>query len=149
MRLLRSWFRLTALCWFAWQMTPIAHAAQGYVGADTCRSCHDEQYDSFSQSAHRKLLEEKNTGKQGCEACHGPGAGHVNGNGDPEKIFRFQGATAGVVRSRCGACHADLPAPVHKQHSLSCLSCHAAHNYAEKKFLLVKRTPELCQKCHH
>ena len=126
-----------------------AHPAEAhYVGSDTCRSCHDEQYESFSASAHAKLLDNKEPAQQGCEACHGAGAEHVNGNGDAEKIFRFQNATKEVVRSRCGACHSDLSANVHKQHSISCLSCHSAHRYAEKKFLLLKATPALCQTCH-
>jgi predicted CXXCH cytochrome family protein len=119
-----------------------------YVGSDTCRSCHDEQYDSFAATAHQGLLESKDPGKEGCEACHGPGADHVNRNGDPSRIFRFQGASAENVRLRCQACHAELKTEVHNQHPISCTSCHSSHHSTEKKSLLVKATPELCQKCH-
>lgn len=149
MRLVRGWFGLAALCWLAWQLTPFAQAAEHYVGADTCRSCHDEPYDSFAASPHQALFESKEPSKQGCEACHGPGAEHVNSNGDPSKIFRFQEAPAETVRAHCGACHSTTTDTLHKQHSLSCLKCHSAHQYAEKKTLLIKTTPELCQTCHH
>ena len=119
-----------------------------YAGSDTCRSCHDEQYDSFAATPHEALLAGKDPAKAGCEACHGPGTDHVNSNGDPSKIFRFAGASAESVRARCQACHADLKTEVHNQHSIACLSCHSSHHSAEKKFLLVRAQPGLCQKCH-
>jgi len=139
-----------ALLWVAFGAFACAFAADShYVGSETCRSCHDENYDSFAASAHQKLLDHKDPEKQGCEACHGAGADHVNSNGDESKIFRFQGAAANVVRTRCGTCHDDLSPKVHKPHSISCLACHSMHHYGEKKFLLVKTTPALCERCHH
>jgi predicted CXXCH cytochrome family protein len=151
MSLIRSWFPFAAMCFLAFlYAAPTVSAApgDGYVGSDTCRSCHDEPYDSFAASPHAKLLDSHEASRQGCEACHGPGAEHVNSNGEPSKIFRFQSATAEAVRTRCSACHAELPGNLHKQHSISCLKCHSSHHYADNKTLLSKAVPALCQACH-
>ena len=110
----------------------------GYVGSETCKSCHDEAYTSLSESAHKKLFTESKPEKQGCEACHGPGQAHVDGNGDASKIFRFTDARAPQVRARCGACHESLSVDSHTNSSASCLSCHSPHHYQQKKFLLLK-----------
>ncbi|MGE5726156.1 MAG: cytochrome c3 family protein [Acidobacteriota bacterium] len=37
---------------------------------------------------------------------------------------------------------------MHTHRSTTCLSCHAAHHYREKKFLLVEAPPQLCTNCH-
>ena len=79
--------------------SPAMHAAAGsstdsskYVGAETCKTCHEEIYtllgeitplEDHPQQGGRPL-------KQGCEACHGPGAEHVAGGGDKTKIFVFE-----------------------------------------------------------
>jgi len=127
---------------------PAPTVSRSYVGSDTCIACHDDQSTTLEKTAHQKLLVEKDPAKNGCEACHGPGSEHVNGNGDAEKIFRFQGATPGDVNSHCGACHAALQEE-HGHKQVSCLSCHSVHHASEAKAILVKSTPELCNDCHH
>jgi predicted CXXCH cytochrome family protein len=37
---------------------------------------------------------------------------------------------------------------VHTRARVTCLSCHSAHHYREKKFLLIASADELCRKCH-
>jgi hypothetical protein len=59
-----------------------------YVGPEVCQGCHDEQYKSFSTSAHALATKNEEEDGQGCEGCHGPGAAHVEDGGDPEKIRR-------------------------------------------------------------
>ena len=92
----------------------------------------------MADSAHKKLFTESQQEKQGCEACHGPGQAHVDGNGDASKIFRFTDARANTVRARCGSCHEDLSAETHGHSSVQCLSCHSVHHFTQKKFLLIK-----------
>jgi predicted CXXCH cytochrome family protein len=118
-----------------------------YAGSDACVACHEEAADSIAASAHRKLAEESAPARRGCEACHGPGGKHVNSGGDKSLLFSFQEAAAEDIRARCGACHESDAAAAHT-HRTTCLSCHAAHHYREKKFLLVKATPQLCTECH-
>ena len=118
---------------------PAQEKPAGYVGAETCKSCHDETFPSVLESAHQKLFAETRPEKQGCEACHGPGRAHVDGNGDPDKIFRFTDARPAAVRSHCATCHQDLSGDQHARPQTSCLSCHSVHHYQQKEFLL--RTP--------
>ena len=49
-----------------------------YVGSETCKACHEDQFKSFSTTKHAKLanLESWKNKVQGCESCHGPGKAH-------------------------------------------------------------------------
>jgi predicted CXXCH cytochrome family protein len=118
-----------------------------YLGSDACIACHDDANNTLDKTAHRKLFAEKDAAKNGCEACHGPGSEHVNGNGDTAKIVRFAGASAREVTSRCGACHVDFEEG-HGHKSVNCLSCHSVHHAPQTKAILLKPTPDLCASCH-
>ena len=67
--------------------------ASKYVGAETCKTCHEEIYNEWEKTPHWKTTLDKQGGPshQGCEGCHGPGADHVAGGGDKTKIFVFEG----------------------------------------------------------
>lgn len=126
---------------------PSSVSSGSYVGADVCIACHDDADKSIATTAHRRLSDEKEPARNGCEACHGPGSEHVDSNGSPEKIFAFQGRKASDIRTRCTVCHASLGAN-HGHSKLSCLSCHSAHHASEAKAILVKPAPDLCTDCH-
>lgn len=127
--------------------SPGAEASR-YAGPETCHACHDDAYQSFAASAHEKLLANLESAQQGCEACHGPGADHVNGNGDASKIFRFSEAKPAAIRSHCVACHTQIREDPHSRHDVTCLSCHSAHHYTQPKFILIKSEDSLCRGCH-
>lgn len=127
---------------------PPARRGSSYVGSDTCQPCHDDIYKTIEESAHRNLLESRDPAQHGCESCHGPGSAHVNGNGDASKIFRFSEARAEVVRARCGECHQALMGEDAGHPKRSCLDCHSAHHYQQKKFILIMGKEQLCQRCH-
>ena len=113
-------------------------ADSDYIGSDACQSCHDDSYNTFKDSPHAVLLENKKPSQQGCEACHGPGAAHANSNGDTSRIFNFAQAKPVEVRSRCGSCHAAETEQAHLRQAVSCLVCHSPHHYTQKQFLLIK-----------
>ena len=149
----------------AWSSTALAQDkkdanAQGknssYVGADTCKTCHDEIYKNWEKTPHwRTTLDTKGgPSHQGCEGCHGPGAAHVEGGGDVTKIFTFKGASAKEINDRCLTCHAGGQQHMnalnseHEKNGVSCISCHSPHHAETKEFLLAKSQPELCYTCH-
>ena len=70
------------------QGLPLAAVQDDYVGSETCRGCHEAQFDKVAKTKHGKLGDMASwKGKVvGCESCHGPGKAHVEGGGDKTKI---------------------------------------------------------------
>jgi len=126
-----------------------------YVGAVTCKSCHEEIYANWARTAHYKTQLKKEAGARGCEACHGAGAEHVNGGGDKTKIFSFKTVSARNVNDRCLECHNSDDArhnfrrSDHSKANVSCTDCHSVHHSSGRgEMLLVKAQPQLCYSCH-
>jgi len=129
-----------------------------YVGAETCKTCHEDIYNSWEKTPHWKTTLDTKGGpaRQGCEACHGPGAAHVAGGGDVTKIFTFKKASTKEVNERCMTCHAggtqhmDAINSEHTKSDVSCIACHSPHHAApgQGEFMLTKAQPELCYSCH-
>ncbi|MGB9007928.1 MAG: hypothetical protein WCC18_04875, partial [Candidatus Acidiferrales bacterium] len=66
-----------------------------FAGAESCKSCHEEVYDSWEKSAHwQQTYKEGGIAKHGCEDCHGPAASHVSDPTDTSKLFLFEKASA-------------------------------------------------------
>ena len=53
-------------------------AADGYVGDDTCLTCHDAQKSVWTTAHGRKADARTPAAQHGCETCHGPGQAHVD-----------------------------------------------------------------------
>src|ERR1700730_10482128 len=83
--------------------------ASKYVGAETCKTCHEDTYNAWEKTPHWKTTLNKEPSHQGCEGCHGPGADHVAGGGDKTKIYTFTGAKPEAITKRCLACHESSP----------------------------------------
>ena len=127
-------------------------AASGYVGSDTCKTCHEDIYTKgFERTPHYNLIKE---GKHGCEDCHGPGQAHVEGGGDPSKIFAFKGVAPAQISSRCLSCHqlsqehGNWTRSVHAANGVTCINCHSPHAAKVERALLIQSTPQLCYGCH-
>jgi DmsE family decaheme c-type cytochrome len=132
-----------------------ANQAQ-YVGAETCKTCHEDVYDGWEKTPHWKTTLDTKGGPshQGCEGCHGPGSEHIANPVDKSKIFIFPNASTKEINDRCLTCHAggtqhmNAINSVHSKNDVSCISCHSPHHAKEAEFLLIKSQPELCYSCH-
>jgi DmsE family decaheme c-type cytochrome len=136
---------------------PVATSASpsDYVGAETCKTCHEDIYNGWEKSPHwKQTYKEGGIAKHGCEDCHGPGSAHVAGGGDKTKIFIFQDHSTKEINERCLICHAggaqhmNAINSVHSKNDVSCIACHSPHHGKDSDFLLVKSQPELCYSCH-
>ena len=123
-----------------------------YVGADTCKTCHEDLYKTgFVHTPHIGLIR---TGKRGCEDCHGPGSAHVEGGGDVTKIIRFSQLSVAEVSERCLSCHqtsaetSNFGRSAHMAKGIGCLTCHSPHHAKEGPSLLVNTQLTLCYGCH-
>ncbi len=127
-----------------------------YVGADTCKVCHDDIFSGLQKTRHwNNVLKTKDGAEaHSCETCHGPGAEHVNSGGDKSKIFSFKEATPKDITKRClechssGADHMNFSRSAHSENDLTCLSCHSSHKGMVNQSLLIQTQPALCYICH-
>lgn len=114
--------------------SPPAAAGAAYVGAEACRSCHADIYDSWQKTKHARTIDRLSSSEQKtecirchitgspqaspvlknvqCEACHGSGAAHA--------ADQF---TAGTI--------------VKKPESPVCESCHNASSPRFRGFVYV------------
>ena len=103
----------------------------GYVGSDTCATCHADIATKFSTNLHSKLALMHGGSGATCESCHGPGQAHVESGGDATKLFQFTKATPQQIDKTCLGCHAsahpDFMRSPHAKAGLSCSSCHSVH----------------------
>ena len=95
------------------QSAPISPAelamfkSEDYVGSETCKDCHEDQFKAFSHTTHSRLSASSSwKGKvTGCESCHGPGKAHIE-EGDPKKIISFKTKSSKEISETCLGCHA-------------------------------------------
>jgi len=134
---------------------PIPLAAD-YVGEATCLTCHEAQAKGYHQSAHGRAWSKGSPlANQGCESCHGPGKGHVDGSGDASKIKALKsGTNARQINAQCLTCHAEAARALwdgsaHDVRHLSCVTCHSIHGpKSERSQLNAAREVDTCQPCH-
>jgi DmsE family decaheme c-type cytochrome len=124
----------------------------GFIGAETCTMCHEEQYDSYSKSVHFKESIKGPQSQDACESCHGAGAMHVEeGGGRGVAICAFDQVTDPKAKAaRCLVCHERTPGMdlwefgAHARNDVSCDDCHVLHAGGRQK----PNAPEVCFGCH-
>jgi len=129
------------------------HGAHGTVSlgearteiAITCRKCHSDIYDEYSQSAHhRALVEEGNTDVPTCVDCHG-----VHSIEDPRTAeFRLKSPNL------CGSCHADKELMGQYDISTDVFETYVADFHGSTVKIFEKQSPDaptnkaVCYDCH-
>jgi predicted CXXCH cytochrome family protein len=105
----------------------------GYVGEETCLTCHSDSTRGYHDSAHGRAANPRAPlAQQGCESCHGPGGQHVE---DPltHPVLRFKAVEPEIASEACLTCHrggehALWEGSAHEARSLSCSTCHSIHS---------------------
>ena len=141
--------------------TPAREAAPvpqstGYVGDETCTTCHEAEGKGLHQTLHGKSQNSRTPSAQNgrtCETCHGPGQAHVD-TGDKTKIRRFTAMAPREVSETCLSCHnrnnhTQFQGSQHDSRNLTCVTCHSVHSpKSEVAQLKTKTEIETCATCH-
>jgi len=129
--------------------------ATGYVGEETCLTCHEDQKKGYHGSPHGRAANPRSPmAAKGCESCHGPGQAHVDGDGDKTKIKNPKTLTPREASDTCLSCHnrsahTDWAGGKHDSRNMSCLTCHSVHApKSEKAQLKTAGVQETCVQCH-
>ena len=135
---------------------PAAPQATGFVGEDTCVTCHEPEGKGLHTTLHGKAQNARTPAAragQSCETCHGPGQAHVD-TGDKTKIKRFDAMSAKDVNATCLTCHskgshAQWNGGMHDARNLSCATCHSVHSpKSERAQLKTVTAVQTCATCH-
>jgi DmsE family decaheme c-type cytochrome len=129
-------------------------SADGYVGDDTCITCHENQ--TLKGTAHGREHDARTpAAKHGCETCHGPGQAHVDADDNKGHIRIFtKKAVARDTNAVCLTCHergthALWEGSQHDARNVSCATCHSVHAPKSVTGQLTAATQEaLCITCH-
>jgi DmsE family decaheme c-type cytochrome len=141
---------------------PGAEMPPGYVGAETCKGCHEEQYRKFAGTKMGRLFlhQPRNTTEGlACENCHGPGKAHVDAGGGKGKggLITFAKNDPTPVEKRnqvCLTCHTKgnrvfWTGSVHDSRNVACTSCHVVmESHSPANQLAQPTVIETCGMCH-
>ena len=139
--------------WLAAAATPTPPPA-GYVGADTCTTCHEEAATALAGTIHGRTGVADWEGGHSCETCHGPGAAHAE-SGEPTKIRSLKKLSSADQSAACLTCHergehSHWKGSPHDGRGLSCLTCHTIHQAGKPHPALLAKATEFdtCGSCH-
>lgn len=144
--------------------TPAARSGGGYVGAETCKGCHEEAFNRFSHTKMGRLFlkQPRNSVERlACETCHGPGKDHVDqgggGPGKDPKLITFAKNDRTPLDQRnqvCLTCHTKgarvfWRGSPHEARDVACTNCHTVMVDHSPKAQLAKASEiETCGTCH-
>jgi DmsE family decaheme c-type cytochrome len=141
----------------AGRQPPAPALASGFVGDDTCTTCHEPEGKSLGLTLHGKAHNARTPAAQtgqSCETCHGPGQAHVDGSGDKTKIKVFTAMSPKDVNATCLTCHSkgshgQWNGGMHDARNLSCITCHSVHSSKSEHAQLKTATAvQTCETCH-
>ena len=130
-------------------------AGAGYIGNDTCLTCHETQVKGYADTMHGRPDHPRSpAAAQGCESCHGPGSLHADDPEAPGLIKAFLKEPVQEANETCLSCHtrgthALWEGSAHEMRNLACVSCHSVHEFkSERAQLKTVREMDTCATCH-
>jgi DmsE family decaheme c-type cytochrome len=135
---------------------------EGYVGAETCKGCHEEAFRRFETTRMGRLFlkQPRNMMESlACETCHGPGQKHVEAGGGKGVggMISFARNDKTPVEQRnamCTTCHSKGPhllwkGSAHDSRDVGCTGCHTVMHDVSPRHQLTRVTEiETCGTCH-
>jgi DmsE family decaheme c-type cytochrome len=129
----------------------------GYVGSETCKTCHEEIYNNLQKTPHFAIETGARKGweKKSCESCHGPGAKHAE-SASADDIRNPAKLTPLETDRTCLTCHLNQHtsggriASGHAKDQVGCTTCHFVHGAAGAKLVEHKKSEinARCSTCH-
>jgi DmsE family decaheme c-type cytochrome len=143
---------------------PAAAAAlpEGYAGAETCKTCHEDQFVKFEKTRMGRLfLKHPRTQQErlACETCHGPGKAHAEagggkGVGGMVTFAKNDKTPVDKRNATCLSCHTKgarlyWQGSAHESRDVACTNCHKVMEETSAKSQLAKVNEiETCGQCH-
>jgi DmsE family decaheme c-type cytochrome len=133
---------------------------EAYVGADTCKLCHEDVDKKFGQTKMGRLFVNQPRNEKerlNCEGCHGPGKTHVEQGGATPMPVSFTKKDKNPVEVRnavCLQCHERTArlfwqGSPHESRDVACTNCHNVMTQISARAQLRKPTEiETCGQCH-
>jgi len=140
--------------------SPAGAQQSGYVGQQTCVTCHAQENANWAHTAHAKVFDlnpRNQLEMQGCEACHGPGSVHVANPAEQTGILRFSRRSQLPIAEQNGVClnchrggqRIFWASSTHESHDLACSDCHnPMANFSLKGLQARTSVNETCFQCH-
>lgn len=137
-----------------------AQEPDGYLGEARCATCHGTEQENWAHTVHARVFRSNSRSElaaKGCEACHGPGAKHLEDATDRNAIVAFtrrRGAAVETQSAQCLQCHKGRErlfwqGSVHDTSRLGCSDCHNPMAKLSGSGLLAKSSAsETCFTCH-
>lgn len=143
-----------------WAQEVDVAAEKTFLGTEMCSTCHKDISNHWAHTLHAKIFLQNprdDFEKQGCEACHGPGSGHLTNPTDPTGIIRFTSGSGNSIRELNGAClqchqggeRLHWVSSVHESSDLACSDCHnPMAEFSANSLLVNNNVNETCFSCH-
>ena len=138
----------------------IAQDKEGYVGEARCATCHKLEQEHWAHTVHARVFRlnpQNSLAARSCEACHGPGAKHLQDATDKTAIIAFtrrRDVPVDLQNAQCLQCHKGRQrifwqGSIHQSSQLGCSDCHNPMAKFSISGLLARETiSETCFTCH-
>ena len=135
---------------------------EAYVGAETCKACHEEAFGKLGSTKMGRLFlnhPRNDLERRACESCHGPGKAHVESGGGKGVggLISFRQTDATPVAQRnavCLQCHERSArlfwqGSSHESRDVACTNCHKVMENVSPRAQLAKTSEiDTCGQCH-